>query len=116
MSYQAYNGQVYGLYIESNDVLEVYDELLDLGAVFIDESFEDITIESAINDSTFDNEDKPLEDVCILPLGNWPTLLTQAYKSEDEIISELKEKYGKFLPQDYDYRNNVVCATYVVYS
>lgn len=116
MSYQAYNGQVYGLYIESKDVFEVYDELLDLGAVFIDESFEDITIESAVNDSTFDNENKPLEDVCILPLGNWPTLLTQAYKSEEEMNSELKDKYGKFLPLDYDYHNNIVYATYVVYS
>ena len=116
MSYQAYNGQVYGLYIKSEEVFEAYDELLALGAVFIDESFEDITIESAINGSTFDDEDKPLEDVCILPLGNWPTLLTQAYKSEDEIISELKDTYGEFLPQDYDYRNNIVYATYVVYS
>lgn len=63
MSYQAYNGQVYGLYIESKDVFEVYDELLDLGAVFIDESFEDVTIESAINDSTFNNKDKKINMV-----------------------------------------------------
>lgn len=126
MSYHHYNGQIYGLYIENEsifdeylnkydrDMYELYDDLLDLGVVFIDETFEDITIESAIDNSTFDDEDKPTEDVYILPLDHWPTLLKPAYNSEDEIISELKDKYGQFLPQNYDYHNNIVYATYVV--
>lgn len=103
MSSQNNNGQIYGLYIENEEVFkeyldkhdqdmyELYDDLLDLGVVFIDETFEDITIESAIDNSTFDDENKPTEDVYILPLGNWPTLLKPAYNSEDEIISELKD-------------------------
>lgn len=128
MSSHNYNGQVYGLYIENEEVFkeyldkhdqdmyELYDDLLDLGVVFIDETFEDITIESAIDNSTFDDENKPTEDVYILPLGNWPTLLKPAYNSEDEIISELKDKYGQFLPQNYDYHNNIVYASYVVWG
>lgn len=82
MSSQNYNGQVYGLYIENEEVFkeyldkhdqdmyELHDDLLDLGVVFIDETFEDITIESAIDNSTFDDENKPTEDIYILPLGN----------------------------------------------
>lgn len=128
MSSQNNNGQIYGLYIENESVFEEYlnksdrdmedlrDDLLDYGAVFIDEEFEDVYIESAVNNSTFDDSDKSFEDVWILPLDHWPTLLKPAYNSEDEIISELKDKYGQFLPQNYDYHNNIVYASYVVWG
>lgn len=128
MSSQNYNGQVYGLYIENENVFKEYldernrdmeelrDRLYDSGAVFIDEDFEDVYIESAIDNSTFDYSNKPSEDVWILPLSKWPTLLKPAYSSEDEIISELKNKYGAILPQNYDYHNNIVYASYVVWG
>lgn len=75
MSSHNYNGQVYGLYIENEEVFKEYldrtnrtmedlrDGLYDSGAVFIDEDFEDVYIESAIGNSTFDYRDKPSEDV-----------------------------------------------------
>mgnify|MGYP000849305740 FL=1 len=128
MSSQNYNGQVYGLYIENESVFKEYldernrnmedlrDDLLDYGAVFIDEDFEDVTIESAIDNSTFDYANKPFENVWILPLDHWPTLLKPAYNSEDEIITELKNKYSPILPKDFDYHNNIVYATYVVWG
>lgn len=128
MSSQNNNGQIYGLYIENEEVFKEYldernrdmdelrDRLYDSGAVFIDEDFEDVYIESAIDNSTFDYSNKPSEDVWILPLSKWPTLLKPAYNSEDEIISELKDKYGQFLPQNYDYHNNIVYASYVVWG
>lgn len=128
MSSQNNNWQIYGLYIENEEVFKEYldernrdmdelrDRLYDSGAVFIDEDFEDVYIESAIDNSTFDYSNKPSEDVWILPLSKWPTLLKPAYNSEDEIISELKDKYGQFLPQNYDYHNNIVYASYVVWG
>lgn len=128
MSSQNYNGQVYGLYIENENVFKEYldernrdmeelrDRLYDSGAVFIDEDFEDVYIGSAIDNSTFDHSNKPSEDVWILPLSKWPTLLKPAYSSENEIISELKNKYGTILPQNYDYHNNIVYASYVVWG
>lgn len=128
MSSQNNNGQIYGLYIENEDVFKEYldernrdmeelrDRLYDSGAVFIDEDFEDVNIESAINNSTFDYSNKPSEDVWILPLSKWPTLLKPAYNSEDEIITELKNKYSTILPQNYDYHNNIVYASYVVWG
>ena len=126
MSSQNYNGQVYGLYIENENVFKEYldernrdmeelrDHLYDSGAVFIDEDFEDVNIESAIDNSTFDYSNKPSEDVWILPLSKWPTLLKPAYNSEDEIITELKNRYSPILPKDFDYHNNIVYASYVV--
>ena len=126
MSSQNYNGQVYGLYIENENVFKEYldkhdqdmyelrDRLYDSGAVFIDEDFEDVYIESAIDNSTFDYSNKPSEDVWILPLSKWPTLLKPAYNSEDEIITELKNRYSPILPKDFDYHNNIVYASYVV--
>ena len=128
MSSQNYNGQVYGLYIENENVFKEYldernrdmeelrDRLYDSGAVFINEDFEDVYIESAIDNSTFDYSNKPSEDIWILPLSKWPTLLKPAYSSENEIISELKNKYGVILPQNYDYHNNIVYASYVVWG
>lgn len=128
MSSQNNNGQIYGLYIENENVFKEYldkhdqdmeelrDRLYDSGAVFIDEDFEDVNIESAVDNSTFDNSNKPSEDVWILPLSKWPTLLKPAYSSENEIISELKNKYGTILPQNYDYHNNIVYASYVVWG
>lgn len=128
MSSHNYNGQIYGLYIENESVFEEYldrkdqtiedieDDLLDLGAVFINENFEDVYIVSAIDNSTFGHDYKPNEDVWILPLNKRSTLLKPAYSSEDEIISELKYNYGMLLPQDFDYRNNIVYATYVVWG
>lgn len=128
MSSQNNNGQIYGLYIENEEVFKEYldernrdmdelrDRLYDSGAVFIDEDFEDVYIESAIDNSTFDYSNKPSEDVWILPLSKWPTLLKPAYNSEDEIIIELKNRYSPILPKDFDYHNNIVYASYVVWG
>lgn len=128
MSSQNNNGQIYGLYIENEEVFKEYldernrdmdelrDRLYDSGAVFIDKDFEDVYIESAIDNSTFDYSNKPSEDVWILPLSKWPTLLKPAYNSEDEIITELKNRYSPILPKDFDYHNNIIYASYVVWG
>lgn len=36
------------------------------------------------------------------------TLFKRAYRDVDEIIEEMKQKVGGLLPEDYDYRNNIV--------
>ena len=49
-----------------------------------------------------------------VPLSNYPTLFKKAYNNMDEVISELKEKLGKYLPDDFDYRTRIhyICGTY----
>lgn len=49
-----------------------------------------------------------------IPLSNYPTMFKPAYNSIDEIVDELREKLGQFLPQNFDYRNNIrhIVGTY----
>jgi len=53
------------------------------------------------------------DPVCFVGL-RFPTLFKQAYKNMDEIIDELKYKVGKYLPEDFDYRNKIcsICGVY----
>lgn len=49
-----------------------------------------------------------------IPLSKYPTLFKKAYNNMDEIISELKEQLGEYLPEDFDYRSRIrhICGTY----
>ena len=51
--------------------------------------------------------------VCFVPL-KLPTLFKRAYTDMDEIIDELKYKVGKYLPENFDYRNKIcnICGVY----
>lgn len=47
-------------------------------------------------------------------LRKFPTLFNPAYPSIDDAVNELKERYGEYLPENYDYANNIrnICGTY----
>lgn len=49
-----------------------------------------------------------------VPLSNYPTLFKKAYNNMDEIVSELKDKLGEYLSEDFDYRSGIhyICGTY----
>lgn len=49
-----------------------------------------------------------------VPLSKYPTLFKKAYNDMDEIIAELKDKLGEYLPDDFDYRGNLchISGTY----
>ena len=53
------------------------------------------------------------DPICFVQL-RFPTLFKQAYKDMDEIVDELKYKVGKYLPEDFDYRNKIcnICGVY----
>ena len=40
-------------------------------------------------------------------LRKWSTLFKPAYSSMDEVIAELKEAFGKYLPDDFDYAHSI---------
>ena len=54
------------------------------------------------------------ETIFYIPLMNYPLLFTAAYNNMDEIVEEMKETVGKYLPDDFDYRGNLmyICGTY----
>lgn len=49
-----------------------------------------------------------------LPLQKYASLFRPSYNSLDEVVDEVKEKLGKYLPADFDYRNNIrhISGTY----
>lgn len=49
-----------------------------------------------------------------VPLSKYPTLFKKAYNNMDEIIAELKEALGEYLPDDFDYRSKLchISGTY----
>lgn len=61
-----------------------------------------------------DSKDYRCDTICYVPTSKYPTLFKQAYSSMDEIIEEFKEKLGKYLTDDFDYRSNIrhICGTY----
>jgi hypothetical protein len=49
-----------------------------------------------------------------VPVSKWSTLFKAAYNNVDEMICEFKKKLGEYLPEDFDYRNNIrhIVGTY----
>lgn len=54
------------------------------------------------------------DELCYIPLSKYPTLFKRAYNNIEEIVDEFKEKLGKYLTEDFDYRSNIchICGTY----
>jgi hypothetical protein len=52
--------------------------------------------------------------VYYVPVSKWSTLFKAAYNNVDEMICEFKKKLGEYLPEDFDYRNNIrhIVGTY----
>ena len=48
------------------------------------------------------------DDWVMMRLPRYESLFSQAYVSEEELISEMKCLYGKFLPKDFNYKNRLV--------
>ena len=52
--------------------------------------------------------------ICYISVSNYPTLFRKAYNNINELVEEFKEKVGKYLPEDFDYRSRIchICGTY----
>ena len=54
--------------------------------------------------------------ICYVSVERIPTLFKKAYNNIDDIIEEMKRKIGEYLPEDYDYRNNICKITGTYYG
>lgn len=54
------------------------------------------------------------EEIVYVPMDKYPFLFKKAYGSFTDIIKELKGKVGQYLPENFDYRNNIrhIVGTY----
>lgn len=55
----------------------------------------------------FTGDSYSCESIYYIPLSACSTLFKAAYGNMDDIITELKDKVGKYLPGDFDYRSRV---------
>ncbi|KRL78124.1 hypothetical protein FC36_GL001174 [Ligilactobacillus equi DSM 15833 = JCM 10991] len=57
------------------------------------------------------------EHILILGLDKQPDLTSgPAYGSLDEAINEIKKKVGKFIPENFNYKENMGCHSYAFYG
>lgn len=111
----------------ASKVFDDYDEsedAYDLGYSLYENGFCELTSEftgeaQELTDNgeiTWGCDSKRYNAECIVyvPLSHYHTLFKKAYDNMDEIIDELKSKVGKYLPDNFDYRNNIryICGTY----
>lgn len=54
-----------------------------------------------------------LENALIVPLKRQPQLFEQVYNSEIEIVQELKQSIGKYLPVNFPYQDYLGCYSEV---
>ena len=133
MSMKYYGFYDYGMILDEKTVKLIaskvldnieHDDICDLGYKLFDEGICEYISEftgdaQEISDNgagdNWENTKEYDNDILFyVPLYNYPTLFKKAYNDMDEIISELKEKLGEYLPEDFDYRSKIyhISGTY----
>lgn len=56
------------------------------------------------------------DTVVYFPLRSYCTLFKAAYRNMDEIINELEDAFGEYLPEDFDYRSRICRITGTYYG
>ena len=106
MGMRTYAAHSYGLYVTENDVeryaeankIDPIEVLEEIGISFSDADGECISI---INGTSFDIEENIR--FFMLELEKSPSLFAQAYANNEEAMQELKNKFQKYLPDDFNY-------------
>ena len=113
MSMKTWAAEDYGLYLTTDDFKEYADKHdIDIDYIGYDYGFNSYTeaegecyfIIKRAEDESFNVDDS----FFIASLERFPSLFKQVYKSEQEALLELKENYGKFLTDDFDYEGKFV--------
>lgn len=85
------------------------DQLYEMGIIEYISEFtgESTEIGDDGNNLWSSGEQYDCDSIYYVSLLNYSTLFKAAYKSMDELVNELKERIGEYLPEDFDYRSNV---------
>ncbi len=132
MSMRAYAYEDYGLLLEEDDLKKiaptVFDneeqvddtdipfDLHDMGIISMVSEFAGEAF--AIGDDGKDDwggcEEYDGDSVCYVPIPKYPSLFSRAYKDINEMILDLKQRVGNYLPQDFPYRERIrhIVGTY----
>lgn len=66
------------------------------------------------NDRWINTDAYSCDTIYFIPIRYYPNLFKSYYTCIEDIVFELKEKIGKYLPATFDYRNNIrhIIGTY----
>lgn len=87
------------------DVVE--DVVDELGLYYISEFYGDAMMMDDKVDCFTSFENYEDDVIYYLPLKRRPSLFKTAYSSVEEIVKEIKDQIGKYLPDDFDYRTYI---------
>lgn len=113
----------YGIFIPISQIKQAtYDDLKTLEEngeimMFDRDDIEDIEIYPLTDVGDIDwrspwNND--LEAIVFIA-NNKPKLYSSAYTGTNDLIKEIKDEYGKYFPDDYDFEANIVWAKYITW-
>lgn len=114
----------YGIFIPISQIKQAtYDDLKTLEEngeimMFDRDDIEDIEIYPLTDVGDIDwrspwNND--LEAIIFIA-NNKPKLYSSAYTGTNDLINEIKDEYGKYFPDDYDFEANIVWAKYITWG
>ena len=114
----------YGIFIPISQLKQAtYDDLKTLEEnsevmMFDRDDIEDIEIYPLTDIGHIDwhtpwNEDS---NAVVFIANNRPRLYSPAYAEPNDLIKEIKDAYGKYFPDDYDFEANIVWAKYITWG
>lgn len=91
-----------------DEMADILDNVIDVVRVenFTGEVFKVHPIYGTLDEMNSVSYDSGVVYYC--PFNKVGTLFTGAYNSADEIVEEAKKKIGQYLPDDFDYKYNIV--------
>lgn len=124
MTMHTYKVDNYGIFIPISQIKQAtYDDLKTLEEngeimMFDRDDIEDIEIYPLTNVGDIDwrspwNND--LEAIVFIA-NNKPKLYSSAYTGTNDLIKEIKDAYGKYFPDNYNFEANIVWAKYITWG
>lgn len=99
-----------------NDEYGFNDDLYEAGIVEYISDFtgEAMAIDDNGNDIYSGSETYDVDVIYYVPTKNYGTLFKAAYANMEELESEFRNKFNKYLPDDFDYRKHIchIVGTY----
>ncbi len=123
MTMHTYKVDNYGIFIPISQIKQAtYDDLKTLEEngeimMFDRDDIEDIEIYPLTNIGDIDWY-KPNEDTnaVVFIANNRSSLYSPAYAKPSDLIKEIKDAYGKYFPDNYDFEANIVWAKYITWG
>ena len=123
MTMHTYKVDNYGIFIPISQIKQAtYDDLKTLEEngeimMFDRDDIEDIEIYPLTNIGDIDWY-KPNKDsnAVVFIANNRSSLYSPAYAKPSDLIKEIKDAYGKYFPDNYDFEANIVWAKYITWG